>query len=148
MTSLMVQWLKLHALNARALRSIPDKGTRSHILQVKIPYVATKTWHSQRNTVFFLIPIKKISNANSVSGWILTSGSRLFFVEISPKPTTDKGYSDHLEHSRKTCKTAPNFLFICGVISVSASPSFPLSKIAVSETGFRVKKEDSLNCLC
>ena len=62
-------------------------------------------------------------------------------MEISPKPTTEKGYSDHLEHSRKTCKTVPNFLFICDVISFSASPSFPLSKIAVSETGFKVKRK-------
>ena len=60
-------------------------------------------------------------------------------MEISPKPTTEKGYSDHLEHSRKTCKTASDFLFICGVVFLSGSPSFPLSKIAVSETGFGVK---------
>ena len=59
MTSLMVQWLKLHAPNATALRSIPDKGTRSHILQVKIPHIATKNCHSQRNKVFKKIPMKK-----------------------------------------------------------------------------------------
>ena len=32
-TSLLVQWLRLCALNAEGLGSIPGEGTRSHILQ-------------------------------------------------------------------------------------------------------------------
>ena len=45
----MAQWLRLHTPNAGVLGSIPDQGTRSHILQLrvhmlqlKIPNVTTK----------------------------------------------------------------------------------------------------------
>ena len=38
-TSLMVQWLRLQAPNAGGLGSIPGQGTRSHMLQRKIPRV-------------------------------------------------------------------------------------------------------------
>ena len=31
----MVQWLRLHTPNARGRRSIPDQGTRSHMLQLR-----------------------------------------------------------------------------------------------------------------
>ena len=34
-SSLVVQWLKLLALNARGLGSISGQGTRSHMLQLK-----------------------------------------------------------------------------------------------------------------
>ena len=34
-TSLVVQWLRLRVLNAGSLSSIPDQGTRSHVLQLK-----------------------------------------------------------------------------------------------------------------
>ena len=34
-TSLVVQWLRLHAPNAGDLGSIPGQGTRSHILQLR-----------------------------------------------------------------------------------------------------------------
>ena len=50
----MVQWLRLQAPDAEGLALIPDQGTRCHIaqlsahmLQLKIPHAATKTWHSQ-----------------------------------------------------------------------------------------------------
>ena len=39
-TSLVVQWLKVHTPNAGGLGSIPDQGTRSHLLQE--PLAATK----------------------------------------------------------------------------------------------------------
>ena len=39
----MVQWLRLWPPNARGLCSIPGLGTRSHMLQLKILHVATKT---------------------------------------------------------------------------------------------------------
>ena len=46
----MVQWLRLHAPNVGGLGSIPGKGIRAHMLQLrvlmpqlKIPHVATKT---------------------------------------------------------------------------------------------------------
>ena len=48
-TSLVVQWLRLHAPNAGGPGSIPDQGTRSHMPQLrvlmpqlKIPHAATK----------------------------------------------------------------------------------------------------------
>ena len=61
-TSPVVQWLKLHASNARGPGSIPVQGNRSHMLQLKIlhaatkkrshmkiVHAATKTWCSQIN---------------------------------------------------------------------------------------------------
>ena len=42
-TFLMAQWLRLWARNAGDLGSNPGQGTRSHMLQLKIPYAATKT---------------------------------------------------------------------------------------------------------
>ena len=36
-TSLVVQWLRLHAPNARSLGSIPGQGTRSHMPQLRVP---------------------------------------------------------------------------------------------------------------
>ena len=43
----MVQWLGLCARYAGSLGLIPDRGTRSHMLQLKIPHAAPKTWCSQ-----------------------------------------------------------------------------------------------------
>ena len=43
-TSLVVQWLRLHAPNAGCLGSIPGQGT-------KIPYATTKTFYSQINSL-------------------------------------------------------------------------------------------------
>ena len=34
-TSLVVQWLRLHAPNAGGLGSIPSQGTRFHVLQLR-----------------------------------------------------------------------------------------------------------------
>ena len=48
-TSLVVQWLRLHAPNARGLGSIPGQGTRSHMPQLKILHAATKTQCGQLN---------------------------------------------------------------------------------------------------
>ena len=36
-TSLVVQWLRLHAPNAGSLGSIPGQGTRSHMPQLRVP---------------------------------------------------------------------------------------------------------------
>ena len=35
-TSLVVQWLKLHALKAGDLCSMPSQGTRSHVPQLRV----------------------------------------------------------------------------------------------------------------
>ena len=53
--SLVVQWLRLCALNAGALGSIPDWGTRYHMSQLNFPSATTKTWCSQinKNKYFF-----------------------------------------------------------------------------------------------
>ena len=50
-TCLVVQWLRRHAPSAGDPGSIPDWGTRSHVLQRRseIPSAAAKTWHSQIN---------------------------------------------------------------------------------------------------
>ena len=47
--SLVVQWLRLCIPNAGSLGSIPGQGTRSHMLQLKIPYAAMKTQCNQIN---------------------------------------------------------------------------------------------------
>ena len=41
-TSLMVQWLRRQAPIAKGLGLIPSQGTRSYILQLKIPHEATE----------------------------------------------------------------------------------------------------------
>ena len=55
-TSLVVQWLRLHAPNAGGLGSIPGQGTRSHMPQqricrpqgrLKMLHATMKTWSSQ-----------------------------------------------------------------------------------------------------
>ena len=58
-TSLVVQWLRIHAPNAGSLGSLPAQAIRSHMPElkvfhrlqqiVKILHVATKTWCSQIN---------------------------------------------------------------------------------------------------
>ena len=52
-TFLGVQWLRLCAPDAGGMGSVPGQRTRSHMLQLKIPYATTKTWHSQINKFFF-----------------------------------------------------------------------------------------------
>ena len=51
-TSLVVQWLRLHAPKAEGLGSIPGQGTRFnmpqlrvHMLHLKVPHAATKKSH-------------------------------------------------------------------------------------------------------
>ena len=39
----MAQWLRLWVRNVGDLGSNPGQGTRSHMLQLKIPYAATET---------------------------------------------------------------------------------------------------------
>ena len=53
---LVIQWLRIQAPNAESPGLIPGQGTRSHMLQLKIPratrkipHAATKTQHSQIN---------------------------------------------------------------------------------------------------
>ena len=41
-SSLVVQWLRLHAPNAGCLGLILGQGTRSHMLQLKIPVEPNK----------------------------------------------------------------------------------------------------------
>ena len=63
-TSLVVPWLRLRAPSAGGLGLIPGQGTRSHMLQLRVPcaatkrskiwHAATKTWCGQINKFFFL----------------------------------------------------------------------------------------------
>ena len=68
--SLVVQWLRLQALSAG---SIPGQGSRSHVLQLKIPSAAAKTWWGQINFFFF----KKGERGQS-------SFKRTFFLDKMP----------------------------------------------------------------
>ena len=58
-TSLVVQWLRFHAPNARGLGTIPGQDARSHMPQVKSLYAVNKTQCSQINKY-----IKKINTLN------------------------------------------------------------------------------------
>ena len=49
-TSLVVQWLRLHAPNAGGPGSIPGQETRSWMQQLKIPHAATKILHAETKT--------------------------------------------------------------------------------------------------
>ena len=48
-TTLVVQWLRLHAAKAGGLDSIPGQGTRSHILKlrVRMPQLEDFTGHNK-----------------------------------------------------------------------------------------------------
>ena len=57
-TSLVVQWVRLHAPNAGGLGLIPGRGTRSHMHATtksphaaKSPHATTKTRHSQNKKI-------------------------------------------------------------------------------------------------
>ena len=50
---LVNQWLRVQALSAGGLISIPIQGKRSQMPQWRFPCVATKTWHSQINKKIF-----------------------------------------------------------------------------------------------
>ena len=49
-TSLVVQWLRLHAPNAGGPGSIPGQGTRSLMPQLKIPHASKKFSHAATKT--------------------------------------------------------------------------------------------------
>ena len=53
-TSLVVQWPRLHTLNAGGPGAIPGQRTRSHRPHLMIPHPATRTWHSHISKYFFL----------------------------------------------------------------------------------------------
>ena len=56
-TSLVVQWLRVHAPNGHRPGSIPDQKTTSGMLQLNIPKAATKTQHSQKILLHFSLRI-------------------------------------------------------------------------------------------
>ena len=49
-TSLVVQWLSLHAPSAECLQLIPGQGTRSYMLQLSVCMVQLKILHSAAKT--------------------------------------------------------------------------------------------------
>ena len=79
-SSLVIFWLRFWAPFTGGLGRIPGQGTRSHMPQLKILYVTTKTWHSQPDTV---TGFKKHWISNSFDGslanwnrWLKSSSSR------------------------------------------------------------------------
>ena len=73
--SLVAQWLRLRAPNARGPSSIPYQGARSHVLQLrvcmpqlKIPCAATKTQHSQINKIINISKKREGSHVTSEAG--------------------------------------------------------------------------------
>ena len=47
-TSLVVQWQRLSASNAESLHSIPAQGTRSHMLQPRVPMLQIEILRAAR----------------------------------------------------------------------------------------------------
>ena len=43
----VVRWIRLCAPNAGGLSSVPGQGTRSQMLQLKVPCAETKTWQNR-----------------------------------------------------------------------------------------------------
>ena len=58
-TSLVVQWLRLHTPNAGGPGSIPDQGTRSHMLQLRSGTVKS----IQIN--FFLLKVQSVCSVEN-----------------------------------------------------------------------------------
>ena len=48
-TSMVAQWLRLCVANAGGLGSIPDQGTRPHVLQVRVLMPQLKIPHVEMN---------------------------------------------------------------------------------------------------
>ena len=86
-TSLVVQLLRLWAPNARGPGSIPAQGTRSHMPQLKILQVTTKTRHSQINKN--IIKVRKLciftANQNHSQAQVRPKAQALFDVGIQWK---------------------------------------------------------------
>ena len=72
-TSLLIQWLRLWASSAGGLGSIPGQGARSHMLQLrvhmlqlKLPHVATKAAKKEIVNWYLKIHLKIIHNSPKV----------------------------------------------------------------------------------
>ena len=78
-TSLVVQWLRLCTPNAGRLGSLPGQGPGSHMPQLKIPSVSTKSQHIQRN-----IFLKKRRRKKSLTSVTWMNPEDIMLSEISP----------------------------------------------------------------
>ena len=78
-TYMVVQWLRLHTPNAGDPGSIPNQGTRSHMLQLKI-LNATKTLSNKQMSIFNIL-----FNFGFVAVYGLSPAAmrRLFIVVVS-----------------------------------------------------------------
>ena len=81
-TSLVVQWLRSHALKAAGQGSIPSQGTRlcmlqlrAHMLQLKRPHIAKKFLHAATKTQ---------SSQKKKKKNVLPSFSREVYIQIFP----------------------------------------------------------------
>ena len=85
-SSLVVQWLRLHAPNSGGLGSTPGQGTRSHMPRLKTPCAATKTENlvccnedpAQPNKLnkYFLKKKSVVSGLNLANAQLLMAGLR------------------------------------------------------------------------
>ena len=64
----MVQWLKLHAPNAGGPGSIPGRGTRSHILQLRVPVPQLKNLHADIKE-----PAYEKQEADGTDSWLAST---------------------------------------------------------------------------
>ena len=57
-TSVVVQWLRLHALNAQDPGLIPGQGTRSHMPQLRVLMAQLMTLHLKKKKRSFVLQIR------------------------------------------------------------------------------------------
>ena len=105
-TSLVAQWLRLHAPSAGGLGSIPGRGTRSHkpqlrvwLLQLKIPHAATtKINKYNKNEVLLTTPP---ANPGEMSSWVYshnTLGQVPSSVLLSFNYLRSESHNSHLDY--------------------------------------------------
>ena len=66
-TSLVVQWLRLHTPNARALSLVPGQGTRSHVPQLKIQHSQINKHIKKNIYIYMAVLLKLIYRFNAIS---------------------------------------------------------------------------------
>ena len=83
-TSLVVQWLRLHAPNAGGPDSIPGQGTRPHMPQLKILHATMKTWCSQINKYFLNPQTQREGRTNDFNQTISMCSVNIYQEIIKP----------------------------------------------------------------
>ena len=91
----VVQWLRVCASKTGGPGSNRAQETRSYMLQLKIPYAATKTWHSQINNFF----LKKAKCKRQRPPWV-------YLVQSSRSVVSDSFQPHALQHTRFPCPSS------------------------------------------